>query len=105
MSPRNISRPPITQSAEPVARIGRDQRLGLLHRAQNKTCSARRLAKHFEDMEKRGGVFMVITYWSTLRSSLELGDRKWRLNRNGDQNFIHHEVESTYLECFKGRNV
>ena len=35
------------------------------------------------------------------------------LNRNGenmetnygDQNFIHHKVESTYLERFKDRNV
>ena len=24
---------------------------------------------------------------------------------DGDQNFIHHEVESTYLERFKDRNV
>ena len=71
------------------------------------------MAKHFRDMEKRGGVFMAITYWSSLRSSLELGDHKWRLNHNGekmetnygDQNFIHHKVESTYLEHFKDRNV
>ena len=41
------------------------------------------------------------------------GDRKWRLNHNGeimeinydDQNFIHYGVESTYLECFKDKNV
>ena len=32
------------------------------------------------------GDFMEITYWSSLRSSLELGDRKWRLNRNGENN-------------------
>ena len=57
--------------------------------------------------------FMEITYWSSLRSSLELGDRKWRLNHNGEimeinyggQNFIHHEVENTYLEHFKDRNI
>ena len=68
---------------------------------------------HIGDMEKRGGVVMVISYWSLLRSSLELGDRKWRLNHNGEimetnygnQNFIHHGVENTYLECFKDRNV
>ena len=48
------------------------------------------------------GDFMEITYWSSLRSSLELGDRKWRLNHNGeimetnygDQNLIHHGVEN-----------
>ena len=41
------------------------------------------------------------------------GDHKWRLNCNGeitetnygDKNFIHHGVESTYLERFKDRNV
>ena len=66
-------------------------------------------------MEKHGRAFMEIRYncRSLLRSSLDLGDRKWRLNRNGekmetnygDQNFIHHEVESTYLERFKDRNI
>ena len=69
--------------------------------------------KYFGDMEKRGGAVMAISYWSSLRSSLELGYRKWRLNRNGekmetnygDQNFIHHKVESTYLGRFKDRNV
>ena len=42
-----------------------------------------------------------------------LGDRMWRLRRNGekietnygDQNFIYHKVESTYLERFNDRNV
>ena len=42
-----------------------------------------------------------------------LGDRTQRLKVNGekietnygDQNFIHHKVESTYLERFKDRNV
>ena len=71
------------------------------------------MAKYVGDLEKYGGVVMAISYWSSLRSSSELGDRKWRLNRNGeimetnygDQNFIHHEVENTYLECFKDRNV
>ena len=59
------------------------------------------------------GVVMAILYWSSLWSSLELGDRKWRLNRNGeimetnygDKNFIHHGVKNTYLEHFKDRNV
>ena len=68
---------------------------------------------HVGDMEKHGRVFMAITYWSSLRSGLELGDRKWRLNCNGeimetnygDQNFIHYEVENTYLEHFKDRNA
>ena len=68
---------------------------------------------HVGDMEKHGRAFTVISYWSLLRSSIELGDRRWRLNRNGeimetnygDQNFIHHGVENTYLERFKDRNV
>ena len=68
---------------------------------------------HVGDMENHGGAVMVISYWSLLRSSLELGDRKWRLNRNGekmetnygDQNLIHHGVENTYLEHFKDRNI
>ena len=73
------------------------------------TCSA----KYVGDLEKHGGAVMAISYWSSLRSSLELGDRNWRLNHNGeimetnygDQNFIHYGVESTYLECFKDRNI
>ena len=44
---------------------------------------------------------------------MELGDHKWGLDHNGekvetiygDQNFVHHKVESTYLECLKDRNV
>ena len=64
-------------------------------------------------MEKLGGTFMEISYWSLLRSSLELDDCKWRLNSNGeimetnygDQNFIHHGMENTYLERFNYRNV
>ena len=98
---------------ELVARVGRDRRLCFLQRIQSGTCAARWLAKYLGDMEKHGGAFMEITYWRPLRSSLELGDRKWRLNRNGeimetnygDQNFIHHVVENTYLERFKDRNV
>ena len=101
------------QSVEPIARVGRDRRLGLLHRAQNITCAARLLAKYLGDMEKHGEAFMEITYWSLLSSSFRAGDRKWRLNRNGeimetnygDQNFIHYGVESTYLERFKDINV
>ena len=59
------------------------------------------------------GAVMSISYWSSLWSSIELGDHKWGLNHNaekvetsyGDQNFIQHKVESTYLERFKDRNV
>ena len=48
-----------------------------------------------------------------VKEQLRAVDRKWRLNRNGeimetnygDKNFIHHGVESTYLEHFKDRNV
>jgi len=77
--------------------------------------------KYAGDLEKRGWRYgehvrrnaLVIPYWSLLWSSLELSDRKWRLNRNGekmeanygDQNFIHHKVESTYLKRFMDRNV
>ena len=56
---------------------------------------------------------MAISNWCSLWSSIELGDRKWGLNHNGekmetsygDQNFIHHEVENIYLERFKDRNI
>ena len=59
------------------------------------------------------GAVMAISYWSSLWSSIELHDRKWGLNHNGekvetsygDQNFIQHKVESTYLEHFKDRNI
>ena len=59
------------------------------------------------------GAVMVISYWSSLWNSLELGDCKWRLDHNGeimesnygDKNFIHHGAENTYLEHFKDRNV
>ena len=34
-------RPPIMQSTEPIAHVGRDQRLGLFHRKQNRTYAAR----------------------------------------------------------------
>ena len=73
------------------------------------TCSAKTL----EIWRNVVGVVMAILYWSSLWISLELGDHKWRLNHNGekmetncgDQNFIHHKVESTYLERFRDRNV
>ena len=89
----------MTQSAEPMARVGRDRRLGLLHREKSGTCAARWLAKYLGDMEKCGRAFMAITYW--------------RLNHNGEimetnygkKNFTHYGVESTYLERFKDRNV
>ena len=59
------------------------------------------------------GVVMYISYWSSLWSSIELGDLKSGLNHNGekvetsygDKNFIQHKVESTYMEHFKDRNV
>ena len=74
-----------------------------------KTCSAKTL----EIWRNVVGAVMAISDWSSLWRSVELGDRKWRLNRNGekmetnygDQNFIHHEVEGTYLKHFKDRNV
>lgn len=68
------------------------------------------LVKYDGDLEKRVRRFMmVISYWSLLWSSLVLGDRneeKTVMETNyGDHNFIHHKVESTYLERFKDRNV
>ena len=69
------------------------------------------------DLEKSFGDFgenrSEILYWSSLWSIVMLGDRMWRLKSNGgkmetnygEQNFIHHKVESTYLERFKDRNV
>ena len=59
------------------------------------------------------GAVMAILYWSSQWSSMELGDHNWRLDHNGekvetiygDQNFVHHKVESTYLGRFKDRNV
>ena len=72
-----------------------------------------RSAKMFKIWRNMVGAVMAISCWSSSWSSVELGDRKWRLNRSGervetnygDQNFIHHKVESTYLGCFKDRNV
>ena len=85
-----------------------------------KTCSVI-WRNSFGDLEKTCsaiwrnvvGVVMAISYWTSLWSSTELGDRMWRLNRNGeimetnygDQNFIHHKIDSTYLGCFKDRNI
>ena len=74
-----------------------------------KTCSAKML----EIWRNMVGAVMAILNWSLLWSSIELGDHKWGLNHNGekvetsygDQNFIHHKVESTYLGRFKDRNV
>ena len=45
-----------------------------------KTCSANTL----EIWRIMVGVVMAISYWSSLWSSLELSDRKWRLNHNGE---------------------
>ena len=69
------------------------------------------------DLEKSFGDFgenrSAILFWSSLWSIVMLGDRMWRLKCNGekmetnygDQNFIYHKVESTYLERFKDRNI
>ena len=70
------------QSVEPVARVGRDQRLGFLQRTQSGMCAARRLAKYLRDMKKHGGAFMEIMYWSLLRSGLELA------TANGDKTVV-----------------
>ena len=51
--------------------------------------------------------------WRSLWCIVMLDDRTRRSKVNGekmetnygDQNFIHHKMESTYLERFKGRNV
>ena len=78
-----------------------------------KTCSAI-WRKHVRRLgENVFGAIMAILYWSSLWSSIELGDHKWGLNHNGekvktsygDQNFIQHKVESTYLERLKDRNI
>ena len=61
------------------------------------------------DLEKRGRR----SYGDFILVFVKLGDRKWRLNHNGekietnygDKNFIHHRAENTYLEHFKDRNV
>ena len=46
-----------------------------------KTCSAKML----EIWRNVVDAVMVISYWGSLSSSEELGDRKWRLNRNGEK--------------------
>ena len=88
-------------------------RFGETWSANWRTCSA----KYVGDLEKRGWQFgelvrqntLAILYSSSLWSSLELGDlngEKTVMETNyGDQNFIHHKVESTYLEHFKDRNI
>ena len=56
------------------------------------------------------GAVMAITYWSSLRSSMELGDREWTLNHNrdkmetsyGDQNFIQHKSGEYISGAFQG---
>ena len=45
------------------------------------TCSV----KYAGDLEKHGRAVMAISYWSSLRSSLDLDGRKWRLNCNGEK--------------------
>ena len=54
-----------------------------------RTCSV----KYVGDLEKRGRRFgelvrqntLAVLYWSSLWSSVELGDHNWRLNRNGEK--------------------
>ena len=56
------------------------------------------------------GVVMAITYWSSLWSSMELGDRKWMLNHNrdktetsyGDQNFTEYKIGEYISGVFQG---
>ena len=56
------------------------------------------------------GAVMAISYWSSLRSSIVLGDRKWVLNHNGDkmetsygdQNFIQHKSGEYISGAFQG---
>ena len=56
------------------------------------------------------GAVMAISYWSSLWSSIELGDRKWGLNHNGekvetsygDQNFIQHKSGEYISRAFQG---
>ena len=69
------------------------------------------------DLEKLFGDFgenrSTISYWRSLWSIVMPGDHVWRSKSNGEKmetnfgvkNFIHHKVESTYLERFKDRNV
>ena len=78
-----------------------------------KTCSTIWRKRVRRPGENVFDAIMAISYWSSLWSSIELDDRKWRLNHNGekvetsygDQNFIHHKAESTYLGRFKDRNI
>ena len=80
------------------------------------------LEKSFRDFGENGstitleiwrnvvGVVMAITYWSLLRSSIELTDREWMLNHNrdkmeisyGDQNFIQHKSGEYLSGAFQG---
>ena len=56
------------------------------------------------------GAVMAITYWSSVRSSIELSDREWMLNHNrdkmetsyGDQNFIHYKSGDYISGVFQG---
>jgi len=106
--PRNRSRPPITQSTEPVAHEGRDRRLGLLHKEWTKTYAGRLSAKItwrigenvFGDLEK--------LVW---RKSLEIwrkmlvgsektcGGIRWSFGRD-----VFGDLEKTYSVIF-GENV
>ena len=52
---------------------------------------------HVGDMENRGGVVMAISYWSSLRISLELDDHKWRLNRNGEIMEINYGDQTLFI--------
>ena len=73
-----------------------------------KSCSAITL----EIWRNMVGTVMAITYWSSIRSSIELGDREWMLNHNrdkmetsyGDQNFTKYKIGeyiSGVLETYK----
>ena len=74
------------------------------------------LEKSFGDFGENHSAILEKTvrrFWRSLWSIVMLGDRTQRskvkgekIETNyGDQNFIRHKMESTYLERFKGRNV
>ena len=51
----------------------------------------------FGDLEKTlFGTVMVITYWSSSCSSIELGDRKWMLNHNRDKTETSYGDQKLY---------
>ena len=74
------------QSAEPVARVGRDRRLGLHHRKQSGTYAARRSVKYLGDLEKNDWRFgencsvKMLEIWRNMVGDLEklVQRKRWR---------------------------